>query len=85
MTLRPSLIICRMAGRPAAVPGIFTYRLGSSMSSLRWRAAAIVPSVSLASEGATSTDTKPSTPSLASCTGRRMARASRMSAVTMSQ
>ncbi len=26
--LRPSLIICRMAGTPSAVPGIFTNRLG---------------------------------------------------------
>jgi hypothetical protein len=63
---RPSLIIWRMAGRPGLVPGIFTYRLGWPIVSLRWRASATVASVSNAAPGDTSTDTKPSTPSLPS-------------------
>ena len=41
--------------------------------------------VSRARPGATSTDTRPSMPPLESCTGRRMRRASSMSAVTSDQ
>ncbi len=54
---RPSPIMARMAGTPSAVAGIFTYRLGSATSSWKWRAAVMVPSVSWASPGATSSDT----------------------------
>jgi hypothetical protein len=55
--LRPSEIIWRMAGIPSAVPGIFTYRLGRSRRWWSWRAATMVPSVSGASRGSTSTET----------------------------
>ena len=64
--LRPSEIICRMAGTPSAVAGILTIRFGRSIRSCRLRADSMVPSVSLASAGDTSRDTKPSAPSLAS-------------------
>ncbi len=83
--LRPSAIIASMAGTPSAVAGIFTNRLGSSIRVWSWRAAAIVAAVSWASSGATSTDTNPSVPPLASNTGRRTARASMMSVTTSSQ
>ena len=55
--LRPSLIIWRMAGTPSAVAGILTKTLGAS--SVWWspRAAAMVPSVSRARPGSTSTET----------------------------
>ena len=43
LMLRPSANMARMAGTPSAVAGIFTYRLGSSTSSWKWRAAVIVP------------------------------------------
>ena len=55
--LRPSLIIWRMEGTHSGVAGILTRTLGLSM---RWwsdRAASMVPWVSWASAGATSTDT----------------------------
>ena len=58
--LRPSAIIAWIAGTPSAVAGIFTKRLGSSIRSCSRRAATTVASVSRASSGATSTDTKPS-------------------------
>ncbi len=61
--LRPSLIICRMAGTPSGVAGILTRALGWAMRTCRERAAAMVPSVSWASAGATSTETNPSPPS----------------------
>ena len=83
--LRPSAIIAWMAGTPSVVAGILTKRLGSSMRAWSWRAAAIVAGVSRASSGATSTDTNPSAPPLASKTGRRTARASVMSVTTSSQ
>ncbi len=60
--LRPSAIICRMAGTHSGVAGILTSRLGRSMRACSERAAAMVPSVSWASDGATSTETKPSPP-----------------------
>ena len=85
LMLRPSAIIAWMAGTPSAVAGIFTKRLGSSMRAWSRRAAAIVAGVSRASSGATSTDTKPSVPPLASKTGRRTASASVMSVTTSSQ
>ena len=83
--LRPSAIIWRMAGTPSFVAGIFTKTLGSAMRWWRERASAIVPSVSLAREGATSADTKPSSPPLASWTGRITFSAPAMSVTTRSQ
>ena len=55
------------------------------MTECRNVAASKVPSVSRASSGATSTDTKPSSPSDSSYTGRRIDRASSMSVVTSFQ
>ena len=83
--LRPSEIIWRMDGTHSGVAGILTSTLGWSIRSCRPRAAAMVPSVSWASDGATSTDTKPSPPPELSKTGRRMARAWSMSSTTRSQ
>jgi hypothetical protein len=57
LMLRPSLIICRMAGTHSGVAGILTRTLGWSIRVWRERAAAMVPSVSWASDGATSTET----------------------------
>ena len=74
-----------MAGTPSAVAGILTMRLGSPIRSCSERAAAAVPSVSWASDGATSRDTNPSPPPLLSYTGRSTPRASVMSSITMSQ
>ena len=62
LMLRPSPIIWRMAGTPSGVAGILTSTLGRSMRVCRPRAAAMVPSVSWARAGATSTETKPSAP-----------------------
>ena len=49
--LRPSEIICRMAGTPSAVAGILTIRLGRLIRSCSERAASMVPAVSLARTG----------------------------------
>ena len=62
LMLRPSLIICLMAGTHSGVAGILTSTLGWSMREWRDRAAVMVPSVSWARAGATSTETKPSPP-----------------------
>jgi hypothetical protein len=62
LMLRPSLIICRIDGTPSGVAGILTSTLGRSIRVCRSRAATMVPSVSWASEGATSTETNPSPP-----------------------
>ena len=70
---------------PSGVAGILTNRFGSAMRWCRSRAAAMVASVSRASSGATSIDTKPSVPPLASNVGRRTAHASSTSAMTSSQ
>ena len=81
----PSAIIVRIAGTPSAVAGIFTIRLRRWIVRQRSRAATTVPSVSWASAGATSTETNPSSPSLASYTGRNTSSAPRMSWVTIAQ
>ena len=64
--LRPSAIICRIEGTHSGVAGILTSTLGWAIRSWRPRAAAMVPSVSWASDGATSTETNPSPPPEAS-------------------
>ena len=83
--LWPSAIIAWMAGTPSPVAGIFTNRFGWAIRWCSWRAAAMVASVSRASSGATSTDTNPSLPALASKVGPSTPRASAMSSVTRSQ
>ncbi len=62
LMLRPSPIICRMAGTPSGVAGILTNTLGRSMRAWRSRAMATVAAVSWARAGATSTETNPSSP-----------------------
>ncbi len=64
LMLRPSLSIAWIGATPSAVAGIFTSRLRRLIVVWRWRAAASVPGPSWASDGATSTLTKPSPPSL---------------------
>ena len=83
--LRPSLIICRMAGTPSAVAGIFTRRLGRAIASCSRRAEAMVPSVSWARSGATSTLAKPSPPFDDSYRGANTSSAPRMSRSAMAQ
>jgi hypothetical protein len=83
--LRPSLIIWRMAGTPAAVAGIFTITLGRAIVSCRCRAAITVASVSLAMSGATSTLTNPSPPPDDSYSGAKTSRAPLMSCSTIAQ
>ena len=53
----PSAIMSSIAGSPAFVPGIFTYRFGLSTRACRRLASAAVPSVSNASVGSTSIET----------------------------
>ena len=83
--LRPSATMASMAGTPAVVAGILTSRLGSPMRSCSPRAASMVARVSSASSGATSIETNPSAPSLASKVGRNIFSASMTSAMTRSQ
>ena len=59
--------------------GILISRFGRSTSACRRLASAIVPSVSCARFGSTSSETQPSLPSPSSQTGRRTSQASRMS------
>ncbi len=85
LVLRPSAIIAWMAGTPSPVAGILTNRFGSAIRWCSLRAAATVASVSRASSGATSTETNPSVPPLASKVGRSTPSASTMSSTTNSQ
>ena len=55
-----------MAGTPSFVAGTFTSRLGWAMRACRSRADLSVASVSWAWAGETSSETKPSSPSLSS-------------------
>ena len=68
LTLIPSAIACSIAGTPSSVPGILTNRFGRSTRFQRSRAWFSVPSVSCASDGSTSSETKPSLPPVDSCT-----------------
>ncbi len=83
--LRPSAIIWRIGANPACVPGIFTIRLRRSIVSCSSRAAASVPALSSASDGATSTLTNPSPPSLSSYSGSNTSHAPAMSFRTSAQ
>ncbi len=77
--LTPSAMQRRIAGTPAAVPGIFTMTFGRSHSVQRRRASRIDPSVSFARCGPTSIETNPSAPFPASKTGRNASAARRTS------
>ena len=78
-TLIPSARHAVMAGRPCRVAGILMNRLGRSTIHHSALASAMVLAVSRASRGSTSRDTRPSTPSLSSYTGRSTSQPQRMS------
>ena len=85
LTLMPAAMDSSIAGRPSTVPGILIITLGRSTCCHSQAAISCVPTVSCASVGDTSTDTKPSWPSVASNTGRSTSVAERMSSSTTSQ
>ena len=62
LTLIPAAMQWVIAGRPARVPGILIIALGRSTARQSRSASWIVPSVSCASVGETSSDTSPSPP-----------------------
>ena len=74
-----------MAGAPSVVAGILMNRLGRSTSFHSSFAEANVASVSKARSGATSMDTRPSTPLVASKTGRMTSQAFRTSVVVIAK
>ncbi len=80
LTLIPSDRHCVIAGRPCRVAGILMNRFGRSASHHSARASAMVlPGSSVAILGSASSDTQPSTPPVASYTGRSTSHAQRMS------
>ena len=79
LTLMPSEMHCVIAGSPSRVAGILMNRFGRSTAHHRALASAMVFSVSLASLGSTSRDTRPSRPLVASYTGRSTSQPQRMS------
>ena len=80
-TLIPAAIVAAMAGRPGSVAGILISTLSRSTCRRSSAACAMVASVSIASPGSTSMDTRPSTPSVSSYSGRKRSQASRTSVV----
>ena len=72
-----------IAGQPASVPGILIITLGWSTVFHSAAASVTVSSVEWARPGETSMETRPSTPSVASKTGRMTLQASRTSSVVM--
>ena len=78
-TLIPSAMACVIAGSPSMVAGILMNRFGRSTIHHSARASAIVAAVFLASLGSTSSDTRPSRPSVRSYTGRSTSHAHLMS------
>ena len=83
--LIPSARQAVIAGRPCLAAGILMNRLGRSTSHHSARASATVRSVSWAIRGSTSMDTRPSTPLVASYTGRSTSHACRTSDVVSSR
>jgi hypothetical protein len=81
LTLMPSAIASAMAGRPSTVAGILMSRFGRSTVSHSRFAIVVVRAVSRAAPGSTSIETRPSTPSVRSWTGRSTSHASRTSVV----
>ena len=75
----PSASSCGMARTPSRVAGTLMKRFGRSTSHHSPRASATVRSVSRATRGSTSMDTRPSRPPVASKTGRRTSQAARTS------
>ena len=74
-----------IAGSPSTVAGILTNRFGRSTASQSRCAISTVAPVSRASPGSTSIETRPSTPSVASNTGRRTSQPRRTSSVVISK
>ena len=83
LTLMPAAMRRRTATAPSIVPGTLTITFGRFTVSHNRCASAIVPSVSCASCGATSIETKPSAPSNASYMGRNRSHAERTSSVSI--
>ena len=81
LMLIPAAVASAMAVRPAGVAGIFTNRFGRSTARASRCASARVAAASCATAGLTSTETRPSTPPVASNTGERMSHAACTSAV----
>ena len=79
LTLIPAPITAVIAGRPAFVAGTLIMRFGRSTSAHSSFACAIVPSVSCARRGSTSSDTRPSTPFDSCQIGRKRSHARRTS------
>jgi hypothetical protein len=76
----PSARLAVIAGSPAIVAGILMNRFGrSTIHHSALASAAVLPPVSIAIRGSTSSDTRPSTPPVASYTGRSTSQAQRMS------
>lgn len=76
LTLIPSASAPVIAGRPAAVAGIFTSRFSRAIWCHSCRAWATVAAASCASRGSTSMETLPSTPSVAAWTPASSSQAS---------
>ena len=83
LTEIPEPMTSVIAGRPALVAGILMSAFGRSTVFHSSLACAIVAAVSCASSGETSIDTRPSTPPVASYTGRKTSAASRTSVVVI--
>ena len=83
LTEMPAAMVSVMAGQPSLVPGILMRRLGWSTIRQSSAASLTVSPVSWAKPGDTSIETRPSTPSVASKTGRITLQASRTSSVVM--
>ena len=81
----PAKMASSMAGMPSGVPGILMNRLGRPARACSSLATASVVLVSRASSGDTSSDTKPSTPSVRSYTGRKRSAARVMSSSASSK
>ena len=80
-TLIPSAIEAAMAGMPGLVAGILISTFDRSTIFHRSAAWPMVASVSMASPGSTSIDTRPSTPPVAAEVAARMSQALRTSSV----
>ena len=81
LTLMPSASTAVMAGRPSRVAGILTSTLSRSTAAESCLACSTVFSVSWASRGSTSIETRPSTPPVASYTDAMTSQALRTSSV----
>ncbi len=81
----PSAIASSIAGTPSSVPGILIITFGRSTRFHSSRACSSVFCVSWASDGSTSSETKPSAPPACSQTGRSTSQASWTSRIAISR